>query len=94
MGLFAVLLPNDNPKLATAIKEKYPENYQQLSSTQWIISAKGTARQISNTLGVTSEEDERTIGPAIILSITSYWGRASVDVWEWMRVKGEEGSNG
>lgn len=88
MSLFAVLSPKENHKLETAIKEKFPDNYQQLSPTQWIISAKGTAKQISDKLGVSIKENP--VGNAVILGINSYWGRASTDLWDWMKVKIEE----
>lgn len=88
MSLFAVLLPAENPKLIAAIKGKFPDpNNYQITPTQWLISAKGTAQQISSVLGVS---DEKPVGSAVILAIAGYWGRASSDLWEWMRVKMEE----
>jgi hypothetical protein len=88
MSLFAVLLPAENPKLVAAIKGKFPDtDHYEITSTQYMISAKGTAQQISGILGVS---DEKPVGSAVILAIAGYWGRASSDLWEWMRVKMEE----
>jgi len=91
MSLFAVLLPAENPKLINAIKERFPENYQ-ITPTQWVISAKGTAQQVSDKLEISVKENP--IGSAVVLTITGYWGRASTDLWEWMKVKMEESANG
>ncbi len=91
MGLFAVLLPEENPKIITAIKEKFSDNYQ-VTPTQWIISTKGTAKQISDTLGISGKEPPT--GDAVILTIAGYWGRAEPNLWEWMKVKMEEGADG
>jgi hypothetical protein len=93
MSLFAVLLPAENPNLVTAIKEKFPDpdNYQ-ITPTQWIISAKGTAKQISETLGISGKDP--STGNAVILTIVDYWGRADASLWEWMRVNMEKGADG
>jgi len=71
-------------------KEKFPDHYE-ITSTQWMISAKGTVKQISDTLGVSVQENP--IGSAVLLSISGYWGRASTELWDWMKVKMEESAN-
>jgi hypothetical protein len=91
MSLFAVLLPKETPELVKIIKEKFPENYE-INPTQWIISAKGTVKQVSDTLGVSVKENPT--GSAVVLGISGYWGRASTDLWDWMKVKMEEGVDG
>lgn len=91
MSLFAVLLPKENPELVKIIKQKFPENYE-INPTQWIISAKGTVKQVSDTLGVSIKENPT--GLAVVLGISGYWGRASTDLWDWMKVKMEEGVDG
>jgi hypothetical protein len=93
MSLFAVLSVTENQKLIAAIKEKFPDpdNYQ-ITPTQWIVSARGTAKQVSDTLGVSVKESP--VGSAVILAISGYWGRANTDLWDWMKAKMEEGSNG
>ncbi|MHB8173088.1 MAG: hypothetical protein ACYDFU_01330 [Nitrospirota bacterium] len=94
MSLFAVLFPAENPALQTAIKEKFPENNYKITSTQWIISGKGTAQQISDMLGITKGTGPGTSGLGVVLGVSSYWGRADAGLWEWMKVKTEEGDNG
>jgi len=50
---------------------------------QWLIAADGTAKDISDRLGISSEKPD-DIGPAIVLAIVGYWGRESNNVWEWI----------
>ena len=93
MALFAVILPQEDEELEAAIKAKFPDtNHYKISSTQWIVSGKGTAQKISDKLGITG--DGSTIGNGIVLAFTGYWGRASTDLWEWMKAKIEESDNG
>ncbi len=91
MSLFAVLLPKENPELIRILKEKFPDHYE-INPTQWIISGKGTIKQVSDTLKISVKENP--VGSAIVLGISGYWGRASSDLWDWMKVKLEEGADG
>jgi hypothetical protein len=94
MSVFAVLLPIENPKLTDIIKNKFPEpDHYQITSTQWLVSAKGTAKQVSDTLGVSAKEKEDRMGSAVILAISSYWGVASTELWDWIKAKMEESLN-
>ena len=93
MSLFAVLSPSVNPKLESAIIEKFPDNHFKINSTQWVVSGKGSAKIISDTIGITSEGDA-TIGSGVVLAFSGYWGRASTDLWEWMKAKIEASDNG
>jgi hypothetical protein len=94
MALFAILLPKENPRIVAAIKDKFTENnYFEICPTQWIVSGKGPAKKISDTIGISSE-GEQTLGSGVVLAFTGYWGRASTDLWEWMKIKIEEGDNG
>lgn len=89
MGLFAILSPTENPKLEASIKEKFPDNYK-ITSTQWVVSSKGTAQQIADKVGI-SEGD---VGNGVVLSFNNYWGRADAGLWEWMKDKIEASGNG
>jgi hypothetical protein len=91
MSIFVVLSQVENTLLAAKIAEKFPSDHYKLTSKQWVISSKETAKQLSDTLGITIETTKSgPTGSAIILSISNYWGRASNDFWEWMKVKMEE----
>ena len=75
-----------------AIEKAFPGNYIQLQRDEWLVSAPGTAREVSDRLGVTVNgkvPQPDNIDAAIILSVTSYYGRASNEIWEWLKAKME-----
>jgi hypothetical protein len=91
MSIFVVLSQENNPLLEAKIAEKFPLDYYKLTSTQWVISSKETVKQLSDKLEITIETTKNgPIGSAIIFSISTYWGRASNDFWEWIKVKMEK----
>lgn len=88
MALFAVILQHENPGVARLIEEKYPDPlHYQITSTQWIVSGKGTAQSVSDLIGASE------LG-GIVLSFSGYWGRAETSLWEWMKSRVEESDNG
>ena len=87
MTIFVVLRVQDAARMKAALAEKYPEDHLDLGNDEWLVSAKGTAKGLSDHLGVTS--DPATAGNAIIFSMDSYFGRASADIWEWIKAKSE-----
>jgi len=83
MTLFAILGHNDDPKLAAALTTHFPNDHLKIGHGQWLLAGKNTTVDVSNLLGITDGSN----GSAIVVSISSYYGRASANVWEWMKVK-------
>jgi hypothetical protein len=88
MSIFVVLSEVDNEKLETLIKEKYPKDHYPLSSRQWLISSGDTAIKLSEDLLITDEEKGH--GPAVVFTISSYYGMANPAIWEWLKEKWEK----
>jgi hypothetical protein len=67
------------------------DRYPLPSGAGWLLSYRGTTIDLSNLLEVTGQaEGERSpIGSTLLVPITSYYGRAPTDMWEWIRVKME-----
>ena len=87
MSVFAVLLPTPQPSLATRIEKEYTGSYLKLSDTQYLVSSRGTAIEVSarlliNSAGVLADN-------AIVFAISSYWGRAPTAVWDWIKARME-----
>ena len=84
MPVFAVIQPKApfNPSLEGKI-EAYP--YLKIREGIWLIEAKTTAQDVSEQLGSSSGET----GTAIILKVSSYYGRAETDVWDWIQAHWE-----
>jgi hypothetical protein len=84
MLLFAILGHNDNPALAAALNTHFPGNHLKIGAGQWLVAGKDTTVvDVSNVLGIS----DGTNGSGIVVSISSYYGRASQNIWEWMKVK-------
>lgn len=82
--MFAVLGQLDNAEtLGNAIKQKFPEAHYPLANNTWIVIADSTAKGISDQLGIT----DGSIGAGVVLLFTSYYGRASTQLWEWVASK-------
>jgi hypothetical protein len=88
MSIFVVLSEEDNEKLETLIKEKYPEDYYQLSPRQWLVSSGETVIKLTEDLLIT--DDETGPGPALVFTISNYYGMANPTVWEWLKAKREQ----
>jgi hypothetical protein len=91
MAVFVVLSRTPNPRLDQVIKEKFANDAMQLSENQWLVSFSGTAVALSTDLGITGEGGNT--GSAIVAQISSYYGRASSAVWDWIKAK-LESANG
>jgi hypothetical protein len=83
MIIYAVLTPAENPQLEAVLGLQFPDNYLKIGPGQYLVAGKGTAIEVSNSLGIT----DGTNGTGIVLSTSSYYGRAGNNIWEWMRIK-------
>jgi hypothetical protein len=52
---------------------------------EWIVSFKGTAKEVSDKLGVSNGKS----GGAIIFGMAQYFGRAPTNIWDWIIAKAE-----
>jgi len=83
LRMFAVLGQTNPELIELAIKEKYPNDHYALANWQWLLISEGTAKTVSDNLGIT----EGVTGTAVVVLFTSYYGRASTQVWEWIASK-------
>jgi hypothetical protein len=74
-------------RLGEAIETAFPNNFFQVSERgQWLVVGEGTAREISNKIGITGVEPP-PISTSVVFSVSGYFGRASSEMWEWIAVK-------
>jgi hypothetical protein len=83
-NLFAVLADPQNLVLERAITSAVPGEYIQIRPGQWFVVSTGTARELSDKLGVTPGNAS---GAAVIVAVSGYYGRASTEIWEWVKAK-------
>ena len=81
--MFAIMGQTNFEKIGQALKEKYPDDHYSLATGQWLLVTEGTAKSVSDSLGIT----DGATGTAVIVLFTSYFGRASTQVWEWLAAK-------
>jgi hypothetical protein len=91
MTIFVVFRVKASACMRAAIARVYADDSYDLGNNEWLISAKGTPKSVSDSLGITSHPD--TIGPAIVFRVEGYFGRASADIWEWIKSKSEATDN-
>jgi hypothetical protein len=83
MAIFAVLADPKNTALTSVIKNTFPKDFLVIEPGQYLVAAKTTAKDLSTQiLGAEGQN-----GSAVILTVSSYHGRASPAVWEWIRTK-------
>lgn len=80
MALFALLSPTENQLLANSLQIAFPSDHLKVGVGQWIVTARGTARELSDGLGISDGK----VGTVMVLMVGAYWGRASNEIWEWM----------
>ncbi len=75
--------------MESAIRRVFPSDHLKVTDNEWLISAIGTSKDISDKLGVTPGNET---GPAIVFSMANYYGRAMMEVWDWIKAKAEKPS--
>ena len=84
--LFAVIAVGRPEALAPRIQELFPENFFLVEPGQWLLVAPATTttQELSVSLGISSDA---SVSDAIVLNVSSYFGRASLNTWEWLAAK-------
>jgi len=96
MTIFAILMPSPQPAIAEAIKRHYPNDYLYVTDTQYLISANGTAIDVSAKLGIYDPRNPTApaAGSAIVFATSAYFGRAATNIWDWIKAKLEAPPSG
>lgn len=94
MNVFVILPPVASSALDTQIETLFAGNCLRLTTNQWLVAGNGTAREISDRLGVTAKsEDSKVVagpaGAATVFAISGYFGLAPTNIWEWLKTKME-----
>lgn len=90
MAIFVVFGVTNPTAVGAAIKREFPGDHFEVRPGEWLISSPLTAIEVSNKLGITKGEN----GSAIIFAMSSYYGRASNAVWDWIKSRLEAKAGG
>lgn len=90
--LFAVIGVADTVKMANQMTMVYPDAHISVGVGQWLVvdETTRTTTEVCAKLKITDSTDTPpgdTVGPAIVLSVANYFGRAPGAIWEWMAAK-------
>jgi hypothetical protein len=75
----------DTAKLADKLQALFPDEHYMAGAGAWLVSAEGTAQNLSQELGISEGE----ITSVIVAEIASYHGRADPAIWSWIKDKWE-----
>ena len=90
MGIFVIFRVSNPELMRASLVRTYPNDHLEVHAGEWILSASGTAKEVSDKLGVTTGTPAATpVGTAMIFSMSSYFGRATTEIWDWIKVKAE-----
>lgn len=91
MAIFSISAVNANyGELGRAVESKFADNFYKINERMWLVSTSKTAEQISKDLQIS---EGRMIG-GVVLQVGSYYGRSSVNLWDWMKANWGGSPNG
>jgi hypothetical protein len=85
MGIFVIFRVADPAKIKAAVEAEFPLDNISLDHNEWLVSMKGTAKEVSDKLKISDASN----GAAIVFGMSNYFGRAPSDVWDWVKAKAE-----
>lgn len=84
--IFAVIAASNSDALKVKIEAQFPDTHLAVGPGQWLLIGPSsmTTQELSVKLEVSSE---KSISGAIVLSVSSYFGRTQMSTWEWLTAK-------
>ncbi|MBU1313972.1 MAG: hypothetical protein KJ947_22535 [Alphaproteobacteria bacterium] len=86
MNIFAIFKVSSPLQVENAVNAAFPDDHMRLQDDEWLVASSASAQDVSDRLGITSGEN----GSAIVFRMGSYYGRASTNIWDWIKTKSEE----
>jgi hypothetical protein len=86
MSIFVLFRVSNVEKVKSALAENFPDNYLEVDTGQFLIASNLSAESVSEKLQITGGAN----GNGIIFAMGSYFGRASTDIWGWIKAKAEK----
>jgi len=83
MAIFVVIPTATNTALASVLSSpEWADKTYPLPHGEWLVAFEGTSTELSEALNILDKEGT---GPAIVFAVNGYYGRASVNIWEWIK---------
>ncbi len=87
MPIFVIFRVANAPKMEAALQQTFPNDYLKVSIGEYLVSSPGTAKELSDRLMISPATGGT--GPAMVFSMANYYGRASTEIWDWIKTKAE-----
>jgi hypothetical protein len=84
MAIFLIIPTGDSSGIKNSLvshKSSDAVEFYALPKDEFIVFYSGTCKEISDILGIS----DGSSGTAVVAKIDSYYGRASTDIWEWIK---------
>ena len=83
--LFALIAVGSPDAFKATLAAKYPQESLEVAPGQWLLVRPSTTTTIdvAGELGIT----DGSVSGAIVLSVSSYYGRSKPSTWEWIAAK-------
>lgn len=85
MNVFVIFKASHPTSLNAAVESVFPEDHLRLQEDEWLVAGPLTAQEVSDRLQISNGEN----GSAIVFRMGSYYGRASTNIWDWIKTKSE-----
>ncbi|WP_158935078.1 hypothetical protein [Burkholderia sp. S171] len=87
MAIFAIIGQGDkgSENLPGKIESAFVGNFLKIRDNAWLVASKGTVQEVSDLLEITKGES----GAAVVLGVSTYYGRANPNIWSWIKEKWE-----
>lgn len=84
MTIFIVTEGSPSKKLAGNIRSAYPNDFLEVSPGQWLISASGNAKTVSDSIGLVPGSG---MAGTLVFATSSYYGLHNTSIWDWIKSK-------
>lgn len=88
MTIFLMVPSSDPGPIEKALEDHKAQqhlDFTNLPKNGYFVSYSGTSQELSNLLGIS----DGSSGNAVIVAVSSYYGRAPTSLWEWVKSRWE-----
>lgn len=86
-NVYFVTALSEAPKVKQRLANLVPDSDRyELADDKWFVVYDGSTRDLAEKAGVRAGDE--LIGTGLVLSVTTYSGRTSPGLWDWLREKG------
>ena len=82
MAVYAILRASDADVIQNALDATYSGKHLKIGEGEWLVSSTGPAQEVWQRLDAATPAD-KTI-QAMVFRVSSYWGLANSEIWDWI----------